>query len=412
MKKKLVLFLLSTTLRLSAVDILPEWTVLNCIGACNNLATYGQANVEWMKMATVSNKTNWLVQLDEPTYNQTFRYKITDQGITDNASTKKPLGVNQQQELIDALRWASSYQSQYLFLIFWDHGNGILDQSKRWEDYGMRGILYNFNQKTYLKNQDLKAALMQATSTFLGKKIDIIGMDACLMAMLEVAYQIKDSAHYFIASQNIEKTPGWNYLKILTQMNSSQQPINPLTFASMIVSTFAELNKWRNDISTLSVIDLAAIETTKRSVDDLANALLNLLEKQPQKILPLIRAARTASINFDDPEYPYLGYIDLGSFINKLLAEINTTSNSYEPLKKTLLKTLATIKQSVVDMYAGAQFKDVCGLSIYFPENKIHASYLPTDFAQASSWTTFLKKYLQLRTYKFKWPTPLPRKGL
>ncbi len=420
MKKLIVLLCLTT--QLSAQKA--EWTVLNCVGACNNLSSYGIANVELMKSANISTKTNWLIQLDDATNKQTLRYKIASQGITDNISIKQPLGINQKEELITALHWAATYPARYFFLLFWDHGNGILDQSKRWEDYELRGLLYNFNQKTYLQNQELKTALIQASTKILGKKIDIIGMDACLMAMLEVAYQIKDAAQYFIASQNIEKTPGWNYQKIIQTMNASDQTLDPLSFARIVVSTFMELNEWRNNISTLSVIDLTTIEDTKIAVDKMANELLVLLEKQPKQFHEIIRTARTASINFDDKEYPYLGYIDLGSFIKNMIKLIDVlpmksnnlkskrSDNSYEKLKNTLLETLATIKKSVVHMYAGAQFKETCGLSIYFPEDKIQPSYLPTDFAQASSWTTYLQRYLQLRTYKFKWPVPLPRKGL
>lgn len=410
MKIRIALLLLYSTLSLSAVDVQSEWTFLNCIGGCNNLSSYALSNVELMKMGTIPNKINWLVQLDEPMHNQTLRYKIASKQITDNVSTQQPLGLNQKQELIDSLHWASTYPSQYFFLLFWNHGNGILDQSKRWEDYAKRGILYNFNQKTYLTNQDLKEALTHATSKSLGKKIDIIGMDACLMAMLEVAYQIKNYARYLIASQNIEKTPGWNYLKFLNQMNETQQPISPLTCARMIVSTFADLNEWRNNISTLSVIDLNTIDTTKQAVDKMATELTTLLEKHPKQIHELIRTARTASINFEDQHYPYLGYIDFGSFINNLLSLLPETA--YASLKNSLRETLTTINASVVHKYAGSEFKDVCGLSIYFPEDKVQPSYLQTDFAQESSWTAFLKKYLQLRTYKFKWPTPLPRKGL
>ena len=41
----------------------------------------------------------------------------------------------------------------------------------------------------------------------LGQKIDLVGMDACLMAMVEVAYEIKDYVNILVASQETE--PGY-----------------------------------------------------------------------------------------------------------------------------------------------------------------------------------------------------------
>jgi cysteine peptidase C11 family protein len=35
----------------------------------------------------------------------------------------------------------------------------------------------------------------------LGRKVDMVGMDACLMTMLEVAYQIRDHAEILVGSE-------------------------------------------------------------------------------------------------------------------------------------------------------------------------------------------------------------------
>ena len=42
-------------------------------------------------------------------------------------------------------------------------------------------------------NQELKRVLPKA-HRLLGRKVDVVGMDACLMTMLEAAYQLKDHA--------------------------------------------------------------------------------------------------------------------------------------------------------------------------------------------------------------------------
>ena len=44
-----------------------------------------------------------------------------------------------------------------------------------------------------------------------GKEIDLIGFDACLMGMVEVAYQLLGETDYVVASEETEPVGGWAY---------------------------------------------------------------------------------------------------------------------------------------------------------------------------------------------------------
>ena len=59
----------------------------------------------------------------------------------------------------------------------------------------------------FLDNAELKRALAEAQA-LAGKRIDLLGMDACLMSMFEVAYQVKDQASYLVGSQEVEPMAG------------------------------------------------------------------------------------------------------------------------------------------------------------------------------------------------------------
>ena len=52
----------------------------------------------------------------------------------------------------------------------------------------------------------------------LGRKLDVLGLDACLMAMGEVGYQSKGSASFMIGSEQTEPAEGWPYTAVLGEL--------------------------------------------------------------------------------------------------------------------------------------------------------------------------------------------------
>jgi len=162
MKKLIVLLCLTT--QLSAQKA--EWTVLNCVGACNNLSSYGIANVELMKSANISTKTNWLIQLDDATNKQTLRYKIASQGITDNISIKQPLGINQKEELITALHWAATYPARYFFLLFGTMAMESLINQNDGKIMSCEAFSITLTKKLICKIKNLKQHLFKQAQKF------------------------------------------------------------------------------------------------------------------------------------------------------------------------------------------------------------------------------------------------------
>jgi hypothetical protein len=59
--------------------------------------------------------------------------------------------------------------------------------------------------------------------------LSIIGADACLMGMLEVAYEWKDRASFFVASEEIEPGDGWLSEETADSTYSPTLPSTPWT---------------------------------------------------------------------------------------------------------------------------------------------------------------------------------------
>ena len=370
---------------------LAEWTVLFVMQGDNNLSFFMHQNIATLKHIGSTKDVNLLVQWDEPVKHTTWRYKVGQGKLIQDASLPQDMGVNPQQELIDACKWAFlKYPAKKQALILWNHGSGILDEQRDWRKY--RGILYDFSSKKCLTNQGLKLALTTIHQEVLnGKKFDLLGMDACLMAMLEIAYQIKDFTHYFVASENIEHAPGWHYEIIVRNLINAPKNYTAAPLAHLIVHSFELFNIDRNSIYTQSALDLSKITLLKENVHELAT--VSLAHANSLILRKCILAARRSSLEFDGGNF-----IDLYDFYSKLEYEITLQKAHLREIYPQLLPPLTTgkqlIKQVVIGHRSGRSVARAQGLSIYFPRTAtLHLPYYDTLFAQKTDWPLFLKSF-------------------
>lgn len=120
-----------------------------------------------------------------------------------------------------------------------------------------------------LYNSEVRTALT-------GKGITILGMDACLMGMLETAYEWRSLAEYLIASPDLEPGDGWEYDQWLPAFLSSS--LSKANLYQAIVNAYAA--RYVNDqTTTLAVYDLSQINALftafESYVTNLYNDLLN-----------------------------------------------------------------------------------------------------------------------------------------
>ncbi|MFH1644567.1 MAG: clostripain-related cysteine peptidase [bacterium] len=414
---------------------LPEWTMIVYVQANNNLAKYAIKNFEDMSMVGSSDKLKIVVQWYDANHRGIWRYRI-DKGqmvLQENKSVN--IDGNKSLDLVEAVKWAvEKYPAQKYFLILWNHGVGILDpiwgnthfsvdkalleQNPRiqiadltiknfdfqslLESFGeeQRGILFNEASRTYMTNQELKNSLNEIKNTVLKKKIDVIGMDACLMGMIEVGYQIKDYADYFVASEEVELASGWSYSSILRPLTSGG--FSSYQLAKSIVENYEKLYNGRISFYTQSAIDLNKISDLKEALDLVVGSLNECRKYNLHTVKSIINKSRSACLHFSTSSY-----IDLYSFVSELIkntdietAKLKSDSNSLSSsLKKSLILLKASsqvaielMNELVIANSVGTAMKNAGGLSIYYPTGNIDASYQGTDFAKESLWLNFLKE--------------------
>jgi hypothetical protein len=273
------------------------------------------------------------------------------------------------QTLVDFANWAANnYPAKKYLLVIWNHGGGFrslnLAKDIAWDDT---------NGGDKITMPELEDALSMISAQ-IGKNIDIVGMDACLMAMTEVAYQIKDYADILVTSEESEPEGGWPYDTILSQLVSNPL-MSPEELATDIVDKYIYSYPFSN--VTQSAIDLSYIDSLASQLSNLALAIMSdSLTPKSKYIL-----ASVSSQHYGDYDF-----IDLYDLCNKILIY----SNSLE-VKNIVLSIQQTLNSAVIKSgYSVVGVSRSRGLSIYFPYYYYHNYYDYTNFAQDTFWDEML----------------------
>lgn len=398
----------------SSTQAIADWTVLVYAQANNNLSQYAEKNFADMTTIGSNENLNILVEWHQPNRPGAWRYKIDKGKMTFDACISPESDGNNPQDLINAMQWAvSKYPAKKYSLVLWNHGIGVIDPS--WGKYRpwtnqksfispsivqnnpriqidgiTRGILFNEQTRTYMTNQHLSTALSQIKSSVLGgKKLDLIGMDACLMAMVEVGYQTKNYADIMVASEEVELAHGWHYASIMQLLKN--ESLSPFQLAQGIVLTYNLYYKDRIQFYTQSAINLNNMDALKQSLDNMVR-LAKKCKESNIAVTNAIKKSRQTSLQFSASSY-----IDLHSFLTDLQQNLNMISsrhNSLNELKQAVTSSMSLVETTVIAHTCGRRMSRAKGLSIYFPTNgsAIDSSYVKTDFAKESLWITLLSE--------------------
>lgn len=370
------------------IQEIDDWTVMVYLDADNTLEMAGIDDINEMEMVGSTSEVNIVVQLDRiPNYDYsnnnwttTRRYYITQDfdSFQINSQLISDLGelnMGDPQTLIDFTSWAvSNYPAKKYLLVIWNHGGGFrstgLAKDIAWDDTS-GGDRITMSELEYA---------LSAISTQAGKNIDIVGMDACLMAMTEVAYQIKDYADILVASEENVPDDGWPYDSILSQLVSNPT-MTPNQLATNIVDSYV-FSYTASDNVTHSAIDLSYINTLAGQLSNLALAIMS------DTITPSVNYINASNSSQNYGDYDFIGLYD---FCNKILAYSNSVS-----VKNIALSIQQTLSSAVLRWgYNGWGVNGSRGLSIYFPYTYYDTYYNNTNFAQDTWWDEMLS-YLGL----------------
>jgi hypothetical protein len=231
---------------------------------------------------------------------------------------------------------------------------------------------------SFLSAQELHKILAMAAKA-VGRKVDLVGFDSCYMAMLEIAYQIKDSARYMLASQDCEEKDGWNYAHLFKAMRIS----SAREVGRRVVYEYERDRSARGyDRYSLSLCDLTYLDTFVEILDTFVAKVC--VTHALEEALCAVRVSL----------HPVTGlpfYVDVKEFFEALYEELLTyaSTQEIESIKQTLLDGRKALGMLVCASVTGSACKPLHGCSIYYPLAHIDSSYTGL-FSQDHLWNKFL----------------------
>ena len=219
-------------------------------------------------------------------------------------------------------------------------------------DAEVKSILFDDQAKDFLDNLELKQVFVD-----LDKKLDIIGFDACLMNMMEVAYQLRDHTELLVGSEELEPGKGWNYAAVVGFLVENPNASNEEVSKAIVESFIASYAEDENLKVTLSVLRADKLEDVACRMNHFAHTVLRKESRIRSNFLPIVDEAQT----FDYVNNEQI-YRDLKHFI--LLAKEHYGAE--EEIVNSADALLSELDKLVVENRTN-NFENAHGLSVYLP---------------------------------------------
>lgn len=289
--------------------------------------------------------------------------------------------MSKKETLANFIIWGmNKYPAKHFMVILSDHGAGFLGAE---EDRG-----------NMLSLSDLREAF-EIVKEKAGKTPDILAFDCCLMAQAEVASELKNSAKYLIASEEVIGGDGYPYREILPSMDQAlkEGKTDPRDIASLVIDNGKKVNE--KSTFTLAAIDLSAADAVVAAVDQLASHILEG-KADLNVVKESLKMTQHFNVNFS-PMQPYDDFRDLGDLADKLDKNPRITNGE---IKQDLKNLKAALKKAVVNEQHrdDEDYQGTTGMSIYAPRRKknmsipLMAEYEKTTMGKSSKWTELIKK--------------------
>lgn len=362
-----------------------EWTFLLFLNGHNNLDSFGAFNINQMEEVGSNDQINMVVQWASLKNKQTKRLYVTRDQDTDNVTSKAietmdPVDMGDYNQLIEFVRWGvQKYPAKRYMIAVWNHGNGW--HLTKNGQMNARDISYDDLTDNKITTEQLGIAMAKAAE-IIGHKVDIYGSDACLMAMAEVAAEMKDSVQYFVGSQETEPGFGWPYSTWMKRW------VNDSTPTAAEVSTYLtqEYKKaysggiYGNQDVTLSAWRMDKFEAFETAMKSFNTALTNLSPTE-------LNLAK--DVVLETQEFYSSDYKDIYDFAMKLgMARTGVDVGILSGVKEA-------VSALVIDNQASAYYTGAFGVSVWMPIhawelNEHKARYENLKFNQATGWLNFL----------------------
>jgi len=397
-----------------------EWTFMIYLAGDNNLEDFGRTDLAEMKSVGSTPEIALVGQFDRMESGDTRRYYLRKGTSLDEDEVSQNLGetnTGDPAELMRFMNWAmSEYPARRYALILWNHGMGwkeddVYEIAERSISYRpmrslanrivrsfvtrpkrpplfsstvdavlARGIAYDDTSSDFLDNAEMKRALGCALLVSGVERLDVLGFDACLMNMIEVAYQVRGTCDYVVGSQETEPGEGWPYGAVLQEL-ADNPTMDGGELSRIIVDRYIESYAASQQL-TQSALNLTHLGDLIEPLNEMCRFII---EHQDECELAVGRAARRTQ-RYSDSDYK-----DLYDFL-ELLAERTELAELQEKIK-AVMDTISPSGENRLVLSNGTRGQRLersHGISIYFPSHEMSPFYKRLDFASETLWDDML----------------------
>ncbi len=319
----------------------------------------------------------WALREIDPNENAVFEIK---DGELEKVNTYEKKVMTHPEVLTEFIDYAyNNYESDLYDLVLWDHGGGPI--------MGF-GLDENSLSAVPMSISQLSSALSETNLIKDGKKLDLIGFDACLMGSVEVAQALSDYGNYMVASEEIEPGKGWDY-GFLNALSKESEDVSTVALGHQIVdSFFSHYDDYNYNVDlSLALVDLGKVNELSAAVDGLFSTVKG--EVSATTFSDYSRTMTRSKV------YGYLGNSNTSFDLVDLLDLCNSLKDSHA-------ESVVAIKRNLDEavLYSRSNIENTNGLSIYFVNyNKENAEKMVEsyrDVAVSDNYYNFLNGYAKL----------------
>lgn len=329
-------------------------------------------------IAQKQNFLNVVVLLDGPNYggvaSDVRRYVVQPNGQYTEGVNKWNLpeaNLGDPQVFADFVTWAMvNYPAEHYFVSIDDHGDGI--QGIGWDHTGPDGAKID----DQITPTELRAALKDITKQG-QRKIDIFDYEACLMGMVENAYDLKEYVLYVAFFQPIS----WTSVNYPEYLRDLQQTDDAQTVGKRIIQQYPISQQ----PYSFALIDLSKMTDVRQKLDAFADALRNAGKNDT-----LAQIRDTVQAFNGEPDKGNAAsngtYLDIVDLADKVAAQGIATAEAAAlrtavtaAVMETKAVKKATVGESVWD------YSNFYGLSVFYPKT------------QTTQLNSYQKSYLMIR---------------
>jgi hypothetical protein len=351
----------------------------------NNLESAALEDLNEMEQAGSSSSVNIVVQLDQySNYNHCKRYLVTRDYNTSTISSTVlqdagNVDMANSASLLSFLNYGiSNFPASHYMVVLWDHGSG-------WKRKALspltKGVCYDdhgADPDIPLSIHNVRDVLSQVRSG-LGKNIDILCFDACLMQMLEVAYEVRNYTDYMVGSEETMPSTGLVYNQSLLRLVNDPD-LTPLQLGNYLVQDYYSYTP--SSELTMSNLSISQLNGVLTSLGSFSQLLLDNMSTCKSTL-------RTQAVSAQ--YYSYSDYTDLYDFA-RLVYE-NISDSSIRAASLSLMNSISSFTAAEIHSYDSVTNSH--GISIWLPGSRQYpgqaASYASKlDFPGVSNWDEFL----------------------